>query len=90
MILLFSLPGGNWESSVRCAHDLSHIAVELCPLGHCPGMGRTSHFSVSFGLVSPGVMVVYTPRDQHEVAVCRSLFWVSYNFSMTREENEIR
>ncbi|SRR5260370_915427 len=41
------------------------------------------HFSVSFGLVPPGVMVVYTPRDEHEVAVCRSLFWVSYNFSMT-------
>jgi hypothetical protein len=41
------------------------------------------HFSSSFGLVPPGVMVVYTPRDENEVAVCRSLFWVSYNFSMT-------
>ena len=40
------------------------------------------HFSSSFGLVPPGVMVVYTPRDEHEVAVCRSLFWVSYNFSL--------
>jgi hypothetical protein len=38
------------------------------------------HFSSSFGLVPPGVMVVYTPRDEYEVAVCRSLFWVSYNF----------
>jgi hypothetical protein len=27
-------------------------------------------------------MVVYTPRDEHEAAVCRSLFWASYNFSM--------
>jgi len=33
-------------------------------------------------------MVVYTPRDEYEVAVCRSLFWVSYNFSL-REEKEI-
>jgi len=41
------------------------------------------HFSGSFGLVPPGVMVVYTPRDEHELAVCRSLFWVSYNFSLT-------
>src|SRR5208337_2856288 len=41
------------------------------------------HFSGSFGLVPPGVMVVYTPRDEQEVAVCRSLFWVSYNFSLT-------
>jgi hypothetical protein len=40
------------------------------------------HFSSSFGLVPPGVMVVYTPRDEHEVAVCRSLFWVSYNCSL--------
>jgi hypothetical protein len=39
------------------------------------------HFSSSFDLVPPGVMVVYTPRDEHEVTVCRSLFWVSYNFS---------
>jgi hypothetical protein len=40
------------------------------------------HFSSSFALVPPGVMVVYTPRDEQEVAVCRSLFWVSYNFSL--------
>src|SRR3984957_16560083 len=40
------------------------------------------HYSGSFGLVPPGVMVVYTPRDEHEVAVCRSLFWFSYNFSL--------
>src|SRR5580704_14513733 len=41
------------------------------------------HFSSSFGLVPPGVMVVYTPRDEHEVTVCRSLFWVSYNFCLS-------
>ena len=40
------------------------------------------HFSSSFGLVPPGVMVVYTPRDEHEVAVCRSLFQISYNFAI--------
>ena len=40
------------------------------------------HFSSSFGLVPPGVMVLYTPRDEHEAAVCRSLFWVAYNFSL--------
>jgi hypothetical protein len=45
------------------------------------------HLSSGFGLVPPGVMVVYTPRDEYEVAVCRSLFWVSYNFSL-REEKE--
>jgi len=40
------------------------------------------HFSGRYGLVPPGVMVVYTPRDEHEVAVCRSLFWISYNFAL--------
>ena len=23
------------------------------------------------------------PRDEHEVTVCRSLFWISYNFSLS-------
>jgi Family of unknown function (DUF5519) len=48
------------------------------------------HFSSSFGLVPPGVMVVYTPRDEHEVTVCRSLFWVSYNCSLSeRRTNSV-
>jgi hypothetical protein len=44
------------------------------------------HLSSGSGLVPPGVMVVYTPRDEYEVAVCRSLFWVSYNFSLRGEK----
>jgi hypothetical protein len=44
------------------------------------------HLSSGFGLVPAGVMVVYTPRDEYEVAVCRSLFWVSYNFSLKKEK----
>jgi hypothetical protein len=40
------------------------------------------HFSSSFGLVPPGVMVIYTPRDEQEKAVCRSLFRTSYTFSL--------
>ena len=36
------------------------------------------HFSSSCGLVPLGVMVIYTPRDEQEVAVCRWLFRVSY------------
>ena len=38
------------------------------------------HFSVRFRLMPPGTMVVYTPRDEHELVVCQSLFRVSYNF----------
>lgn len=37
------------------------------------------HYSGSFGLMPPGVMVVYTPRDEMERGVCRSLFMISYN-----------
>ena len=44
------------------------------------------HFSSSFGVMPPGVMVVYTPRDAYETAVCRSLFWVSHNFSLSDSE----
>jgi hypothetical protein len=40
------------------------------------------HYSVSFGLVPPGVMVIYTPRNEQEVAVCRWLFRVSYTLSL--------
>jgi hypothetical protein len=42
------------------------------------------HFSSSFGLVPPGVMVIYTPRDEEEMAVCRSLFRTSYTYSLKK------
>jgi len=38
------------------------------------------HFSSSFGLMPPGVMVIYAPRDEQEKAVCRSLFQRSYAY----------
>jgi Family of unknown function (DUF5519) len=41
------------------------------------------HFSSSFGLVPPGVMVIYTPRDEQERAVCRSLFRIAYAYSLS-------
>jgi hypothetical protein len=37
------------------------------------------HYSGSFGLMPPAVTVVYTPRDEIEKGVCRSLFLISYN-----------
>jgi hypothetical protein len=46
------------------------------------------HYSSGSGLVPPGVMVVYTPRDGREVAVCRSLFWISYNFSLNKRSKK--
>jgi len=42
------------------------------------------HFSSSFGLMPPGVMVIYTPRDEQEKAVCRSLFQRSYAYFVGR------
>jgi hypothetical protein len=41
------------------------------------------HCASRSGLIPAGVMVVYSPRDEHEVTVCRSLFWISYNFSLS-------
>lgn len=40
------------------------------------------HFCSSFGLVPPGVMVIYTPRDEQEATVCRSLFRMSYTYAL--------
>ena len=46
------------------------------------------HFLSSFGVMPPGVMVVYTPRDEYEVAVCRSLVRVSYDFALNANKYE--
>ena len=40
------------------------------------------HYSGSFGLMPPGVMVVYTPRNKSDMAVCHSLFRISYNSAL--------
>jgi hypothetical protein len=40
------------------------------------------HYSASFGLMPPGVMVVYTSRNENETAVCRSLFRISYHSAL--------
>jgi hypothetical protein len=45
------------------------------------------HLSSGFGLVPPGVMVVYTPRDEDEVAICRSFFGL-LPFLPERQEKE--
>jgi hypothetical protein len=47
------------------------------------------HFSASFGLVPPGVMVLYTPRDESEMAVCLSLFRISYDFALTAGSRDV-
>jgi hypothetical protein len=36
------------------------------------------HYLCSHGLMPPGVLVVYTPRDQHELSICYSLFLAAY------------
>jgi len=46
------------------------------------------HYSSSFGLVPPGVMVIYTPRDEQEVAVCRWLFRVSYTSALREQRGK--
>ena len=40
------------------------------------------HFGSSFGVVPPGVMMIYTPRDEQERAVCRALFRTSYAYAL--------
>jgi len=45
------------------------------------------HYSGSFGLMPPGVMVVYTPRDEIEREVCRSLLLISYNCALSAKSS---
>jgi hypothetical protein len=39
------------------------------------------HYLASFGLMPAGAVVVYTPRDEHELGVCYLLFSESYRFA---------
>jgi hypothetical protein len=39
------------------------------------------HYVASFGLMPAGAVVVYTPRDEQELAVCHLLFSHSYRFA---------
>ena len=72
----------NCESPLRRSNYLFYFAVELRPLGHCTRMGGEPHYSGNFGLLPPGVMVVYTPRDEVERNVCRLLFSISNNCAL--------
>ena len=36
------------------------------------------HYLSSHGLMAPGALVLYTPRDQHELSICYSLFLAAY------------
>jgi hypothetical protein len=36
------------------------------------------HYLCSHGLMPPGTLVLYTPRDQHELSICYSLFLAAY------------
>jgi hypothetical protein len=44
------------------------------------------HYLSSHGLMPPGVLVVYTPRDHHELSVCYSLFLEAYT-AATKSSN---
>jgi len=58
-----------------------YLALPLCYAHWALVRGWAEpHFSSSFGLMPPGVMVIYTPRDDQEKAVCRSLFQHSYAY----------
>jgi hypothetical protein len=39
------------------------------------------HYLTSYGIIPAGVVVLYTPRDEGERAVCYALFEESYNFA---------
>jgi hypothetical protein len=44
------------------------------------------HFSSTNGLMPPGVMIVYAPRDERELLICEWLLKISYTFSLGKKE----
>ena len=44
------------------------------------------HFSSTNGLMPPGVMIIYPPRDEQELLVCEWLLKISYTFSLGKKE----
>ena len=49
------------------------------------------HYLATFGLMPAGAVVVYTPRDEQELAVCHLLFSHSYRFacSFVRRKGQV-
>jgi hypothetical protein len=39
------------------------------------------HYLQSFGLMPPGAVLVYTPKNREDLAVCYALFSESYHFA---------
>jgi hypothetical protein len=39
------------------------------------------HYLRSFGLMPPGAVLVYTPKNQDDLAICYALFSESYYFA---------
>jgi len=44
------------------------------------------HYLSSNGLMPPGALVVYTPRDEHELAICYSIFLAAYSAASALSE----
>ena len=80
---------GSSEHAQRGCFAFPHLALPLTSAHWAIVRGWAEpHFSGSFGFVPPGVMVVYTPRDEQEAAVFLSLFWISYNFALTARRRD--
>jgi hypothetical protein len=47
------------------------------------------HYLCSHGLMPPGALVVYTPRDQDESSICYSLFLAAYTAASLLTNNSV-
>ncbi|MBV8968865.1 MAG: hypothetical protein JO331_07365 [Verrucomicrobia bacterium] len=76
-----SLISGTEFGRVLVASPTVYLALPLICAHYAMIKGWAEpHFSGRFGMMPPGVMVVYVPRNTAEVSVCRQLFWISYHF----------
>ena len=85
--LCFHYWEGVRESFLRCADNLPHAAFDLRPLGCCAGMGGASLlFRLRLGTAGCDGCL-HAPRRTRG-AVCRSLFWISYNVSLNKRSKK--
>ncbi len=74
------LTARSLDEYLGISNHLSSFAIGMRSLGDRPRVGQP-HYLASFDLMPAGKIVVYTPRDEQELAVCDLLFSLSYRFA---------
>ena len=73
--------------SSRSTNDLSGATFSLRSLAIVQGWAEP-HYLGSVGLMPAGTVVVYTPKNREELAICYSLFFAVYHSAFPRKNDQ--